>query len=36
MPEEFQKFFVSQKGMIMRGGKCLIMRLNHEEDHINY
>jgi len=36
MPKEFQKFVVSQKGMIMRNGKCLIMQLRNEPDHINY
>ena len=36
MPKEFQKFVVSQKAMIMRAGKCLIVRLNHELGHENY
>lgn len=33
MIKEFQKFHVSQKGMIMRGGKCLIVRLFDEPGH---
>lgn len=36
MPKEFQKFVVSQKGMIMRDGKCLIFQLNHEPGHVNH
>jgi 8-oxo-dGTP pyrophosphatase MutT (NUDIX family) len=28
MPKEFQKFHISQKGLIMRDGKCLILRLS--------
>jgi 8-oxo-dGTP diphosphatase len=36
MPKEFQKFHISQKGMIMRDGKCLIMQLKHEPDHFDY
>jgi 8-oxo-dGTP diphosphatase len=27
MPKEFQKFHISQKGLIMRGNKCLIIKL---------
>ena len=33
MPKEFQKFVVSQKGMIMLAGKCLIVRLREEIGH---
>jgi 8-oxo-dGTP pyrophosphatase MutT (NUDIX family) len=32
MPKEFQKFVVSQKGMIMRDGQCLIFRLAKYDD----
>ncbi len=34
MPKEFAKFVISQKGMIMRDGKCLIVKLP-EEDYDN-
>lgn len=33
MPKEFQKYVVSQKAMIMRGDKCLIVRLLEEPGH---
>jgi 8-oxo-dGTP diphosphatase len=31
MPKEHQKFVISQKGMIMRGDKCLIVQLAQED-----
>ncbi len=31
MPKEFAKFVISQKGMIMRDGKCLIVKLPRED-----
>lgn len=33
MSKEFQKFVISQKGMIVRDDKCLIVRLREENDH---
>lgn len=32
--KEFQKFHVSQKAMLMKDGRCLIVRLFEEEGHI--
>jgi 8-oxo-dGTP pyrophosphatase MutT (NUDIX family) len=33
MPKNFQNFWISQKGMVMRNGKCLIVRLFDEPGH---
>jgi 8-oxo-dGTP pyrophosphatase MutT (NUDIX family) len=33
---EFQKFVVSQKGMIIRGGKCLILQIRLDRDQFGF